>query len=192
MPSLAPTEPDQVVRASCSLSLEQWPEILKFCFHPISQSGQLFAYACQLSAKVHTRWPQGALTELLCSGEICTAVRVPRGQQRRVHRWGMHSGSWAGLWMELMKQLVGPFDEFQALAAVLRASSSPSSIHITYITSAFWMWCKGSGPLGQCPAQLGEPGTLSHSVIFPHGKNHRSKESLLILSCAPAWQWWHG
>lgn len=51
-------------------------------------------------------------------------------------------------------------------------------------TSVFWMGQERSGSLWQCPVRLGIPDSFSQALLFPHGRNHGLRRSLLALSRA--------
>ena len=51
------------------------------------------------------------------------------------------------------------------------------------VLSATW-WGKRNGSSWECPTQLGKPGTHSHTLTLPLGRNHRLRRYGLTWSCA--------
>ena len=108
------------------------------------------------------------------------------GARRGTCRRGLPSGSWVGFLMESSTLSVGS-TSLQCPLRVLFTASPAFSIpsHVAH-DSVLWMGWGKDEPLWQCPTWLGKPGTYSHALIFPCGRNH------LALSCASLAGGWHG
>lgn len=155
-----------------------------------------------------------ALSQSHSVGPASCACSQPSAESCCLHHWGCAHmgashrvrrcvgevrGALVVLMVELMDMqasypqwLIGGFPDRVSKAIgrfhVLLPSKSPAASPCPTViqhTTVFWIGCERSGSLWQCPAQLGKPGTHSHGLTLPPGRNHRLRSSLSPKLCWP-------
>lgn len=132
---------------------------------------------------------------LITVGECAGSQPWSGGYVREVsEHWGYLWASWgdlqakhpqaahAGFLMESVKSSVGSISLWYVWALVVTFSAPPHP-SVIQLTLVFWVAQERSGSPWQHPAQLGKQGTHSHTLLFPHGRNHRPRGSLGTKFC---------